>query len=171
MGTSQHELAATPRLGRYEIDTGRSTIKFRARHQFGLGRVVGTFAVRSGTVDVAEPLAASRLRVEVDAASFATGFEQRDRSVRSPAFLDTDRYPTMTFVSERVDATSIAGRLTVREVTRPVVLAIRQSTISPGGFTVVATTRIDRRDFGVTASPWRTGRRLDLTLEVACILV
>jgi len=169
METSQEQVGATPRVGRYEIDTRKSTIKFRVRQQYGLGRVVGTFAVRSGTVDVAEPLAASRLRVEVDAASFATGFEQRDRSVRSPAFLDTRRHPTMTFVSERVDTTTVAGQLTVRGVARPVTLAIQQFRISPAGFTVVATTRIDRRDFGVTASPWRTGRRLDLTLEVTCV--
>jgi polyisoprenoid-binding protein YceI len=59
--------------------------------------------------------------------------------------------------------------LTVRDVTRPVSVSIAQSVVAPGSFTVRATARIDRADFGVTASRGLAGRYLDLTLEIRCL--
>ena len=51
------EAQVTPRPGRYEIDTSCSAVTFRTRHPFGLAPVRGSFAIRAGTIDVAEPLA------------------------------------------------------------------------------------------------------------------
>lgn len=159
----------TPRLGRYSIDTDSSSITFRSRHFFGLMPVRGTFAIRGGTVEVTEPLPQSRLRVEIEAASFSTGNGQRDRDVRSVKFLDTDRHPLITFVSGRVDATSVSGRLTVCGITRSASLSIVGSEVHTNSFTVHATTRVDRIEFGVTAARGMAGRHLDLTLEVTCV--
>ncbi|MFG2949929.1 YceI family protein [Streptomyces adustus] len=171
MDATENSTTATPRLGRYAIDTDGSSITFRSRHFFGLAPVRGTFAIQGGTVDVAEPLSQSRLRVEIDAASFTTGNDQRDGHVRSERFLDTDRHPLMTFVSERVDASSVSGTLTVCAVARPVSLAIVRSQIHADSFTVRATTRVDRTEFGVTAARLMAGRHLELTLEVTCVPV
>ncbi|MCI4065642.1 YceI family protein [Micromonospora sp. R77] len=169
METSPEHTTTIPQLGRYDVDPARSTVRFRTTHLFGLGKVDGTFAVRSGTVEVAEPLSASRVQAEVDAASFNTGSAQRDRTVRSATFLDTDRHPVLTFVSERIDETSITGRLTVKGVTGPVTLTVRESAGTDDGFRVVATTRVDRLEFGVTGSRGMTGRYLDLTVEAVCV--
>jgi polyisoprenoid-binding protein YceI len=169
METRQVHPVTTPQLGRYEIDTGRSTVTFRTRHLFGLAPVRGTFAIRSGTIDVAEPLAASPILAEIDAASFCTRNPQRDASVRSARFLDAARHPVMTFRSERIDGEELTGTLTVRGVTRPVRLAVELADVSPRTFTARATTRIDRTEFGVTASRGLAGRYLDLSLEVRCI--
>ncbi|MFR9676885.1 YceI family protein [Streptomyces sp. TR06-5] len=158
-----------PRLGRCAIDTERSRIGFAGRHLFGLLPVRGTFALRSGTVDVAEPLQDSCIEVEIDAGSFRTGNPRRDRDVRSAKFLDTDRHPVFRFSSERVDEAGVSGGLTVLGVSRPVRLEIREYTVSgPDGFTVRATTRLDRTEFGVTAAPGLAGRHLDVTAEVFC---
>ena len=159
----------TPQLGRYEIDTGRSTVTFRTRHLFGLAPVHGRLAIRGGTVDIAEPLAASAVHAEIDAASFHTRNPQRDASVRSARLLDVARYPVITFISDRADRQELAGLLTVRGVTRPVSLSIEQSTVSPRSFTVRATARIDRTEFGVTGYRGLAGRYLDLSLEVQCV--
>lgn len=169
MQTKPDHTATTPQLGRYEIDTGSSTVRFRTRHLFGLGPVRGSFAIRGGTVDVAEPLAASRVRAEIDAASFRTGNAARDAAVRSARLLDADSHPVMTFASERTDGATLTGTLTVRGVTRPVTLSIEESAVAPGSFTARASTRIDRTEFGVTASRGLAGRHLDLTLEVRCL--
>ncbi|MCO6007391.1 YceI family protein [Actinoallomurus purpureus] len=169
MATTNNPVTTTPRLGRYTIDTNRSSITFRSRHFFGLLPVKGTFAIRSGTIEVAEPLAESSLRVEADAASFHTGNDQRDAHVRSAAFLDTGRHPLITFVSDGVDTTTVSGTLTVCDVSQPVSLAIVHSEVAAETFTVRATTRVDRHDFGVTASRLMAGRHLDLTLEVTCV--
>jgi len=159
----------TPQLGRYEIDTGRSTVTFRTRHLLGLAPVRGRLAIRGGTVDIAEPLAASAVHAEIDAASFHTRSPQRDASVRSARLLDAARYPVITFVSDRVDDTELAGLLTVRGVTRPITLSTEPLAVSPRSFTVRATTRLDRTEFGVTAYPGLAGRYLDMSLEVQCV--
>jgi polyisoprenoid-binding protein YceI len=169
MQTKPEHTAATPRLGRYEIDTSSSTVRFRTRHLFGLGPVRGSFAIRSGTVDIAEPVAGSRIRAEVDAASFRTGNPARDTAVRSARFLDAGTHPVMTFASERTDGSTLTGTLTVRGVARPVTLSIESSAVAPGAFTARASTRIDRTEFGVTALRGLAGRYLDLTLEVRCL--
>jgi polyisoprenoid-binding protein YceI len=169
MQTKPEHTAATPQLGRYEIDTSSSTVRFRTRHLFGLGPVRGSFAIRSGTVDIAEPVAGSRIRAEIDAASFRTGNPARDTAVRSPRFLDAGTHPVMTFASERTDGSTLTGTLTVRGVARPVTLSIEQSAVAAGSFTARASTRIDRTEFGVTALRGLAGRYLDLTLEVRCL--
>ena len=160
-----------PRLGRYEIDASRSRVTFRTRHMFGLGPVRGTFAIRSGSVDIAEPLADSAVQAEIDAASFRTGNEQRDQSVLSARLLDATRYPVISFRDGHVgaDGTTIRGTLTVREVARPVSLSIGQVTVDGQSFTASATVRVDRTEFGVTAMRGLAGRYLDLTLEVQCV--
>jgi polyisoprenoid-binding protein YceI len=169
MQTTSHHPQTAPQLGRYEIDTGQSAVRFRTRHLFGLAPVRGTFAIRSGTVDVTEPLAGSAVRAQIDAASFRTGSGQRDRAVRSARFLDAARHPVMTFISERTDHQAVTGTLTVCGVARPVTLPVQLSDVSPRSFTARATVRIDRTEFGVAASRGLAARYLDLSLEIRCV--
>ncbi len=163
------ETQVPPRPGRYEIDTSCSAVTFRTRHLFGLAPVRGSFAIRAGTIDVAEPLTGSSAYVEIDPASFRTANGQRDNNVRSERLLDAGRYPVITFRSEGVDSPALTGTLTVRNVTMPVTLSIEQTAVTPGSFNAKASTRIDRTEFGVTAYRGVAGRYLDLTVEVRCV--
>jgi polyisoprenoid-binding protein YceI len=163
------ETQATPRPGRYEIDTSCSAVTFRTRHLFGLAPVRGSFAIRTGTIDVAEPLAGSRVCVQIDPASFRTGNRQRDNNVHSERLLDAGRYPVITFRYDGVDGPALTGTLTVRNVTMPVALSIEQSAVTPRSFNAHATTRIDRTEFGVTAYRGLAARYLDMTVEVRCV--
>jgi len=158
-------------LGRYEIDASQSKVTFRTRHMFGLGPVRGTFAIRSGSTAIAEPLTDSAIEAEIDAASFRTRNPQRNRTVRSARFLDAARYPVISFRDGRVspDGQTISGTLTVRDVSRPVTLSVGQVTAAGRSFTGTATVRVDRTEFGLTAMPGLAGRYLDLTLEVRCV--
>ena len=167
---TEPQITQAPRLGHYQIDVSQSRVTFRTRHMFGLGPVRGTFAIRSGSVDIAEPLADSAVQAEIDAASFRTGNEQRDQSVLSARLLDATRYPVISFRDGHVgaDGTTIRGTLTVREVARPVSLSIGQVTVDGQSFTASATVRVDRTEFGVTAMRGLAGRYLDLTAEVRC---
>ncbi|MFJ8386469.1 YceI family protein [Streptomyces sp. NPDC094438] len=169
METNQHRTTAAPGLGRYEIDPGASTVTFTTRHVFGLLPVHGSFAVRSGTVDITEPLTGSRVHAVIDPASFHTGSRRRDTAVCSARFLDTARHPSMTYTADRLDGTSITGMLTVCGVAQPVTLSIEKSASSAGAFTARATTRIDRTRFGVTAARGMAGRHLDVRIEVRCV--
>jgi polyisoprenoid-binding protein YceI len=160
----------TPSLGHYEIDASQSQVRFRTRHMFGLGPVRGTFEIRSGSADVAEPLADSTVRAEIDTASLRTGNRQRDRSVLSARFLDAGRFPVISFAGGPAspDGQAIRGTLTVRDVTRPITLSVGQVSADGQSFTASAAVRVDRNEFGVTAMPGMAGRYLDLTVEVRC---
>src|SRR5262249_45275415 len=120
------------------------------------------------TIDVAEPLGASSIYAEIETASFQTDSAVRDAAVRSPRFLDAGSHPVMTFISDNADGTSVTGPLTLRGVARPVRMAIEESNDTPRSFSAPAAVRVDRTDFGVTASPGLAGRYLDLRLEVHC---
>jgi polyisoprenoid-binding protein YceI len=157
-----------PRLGRYDIDTSRSAITFRTRHLFGQAQVRGSLAIRSGTVEIREPLAGSAVRAEIDAASFKTGNPQRDHTVRSAKFLDAGRHPVITFTADRIDGSNVDGALTVRGVSRPVSLSIDEVYGSAQSFTAGGSVRIDRTSFGLTALRGLAGRHLDVTLQVSC---
>lgn len=173
------EAGPVPRIGRYEIDTGVSSVTFRTRHMFGLGGVTGTFTIRHGVIDIVEPVTECRVEVDIDAASFHTGNLQRDARVRSAHFLDAARHPSMRFASTRLDRSAggaaLAGTLTVCGVTAPVSLVgltIEQPDTGlarSGSFVADATTRIDRTEFGVTGSRGMTGRYLDVSLRVVCV--
>jgi polyisoprenoid-binding protein YceI len=168
MQTTHDQAVTAPQLGRYAIDPDRSAVTFRTRHMFGLAPVRGRFAIRGGTVDVAEPASASDVRVEIDAASFRTRNRQRDAAVRSAQFLDAAAHPVIRFAADRLDGHALTGSLTVRGVTRPVTLTIERVETAPRAFTARATTRIDRTEFGVTALRGVAGRYLDMTVEVRC---
>ena len=168
--TANAEFSATkPRPGRYDIDPDGSSVAFRTRHLFGLAPVRGTLRIRSGAVDVTEPLGSSRIRVEVDAASFRTGNVARDGVVRSARFLDTGRHPVLVFVAERMDGQVLSGDLTVCGTTRPLCFPAEVSALPDGSFTARAAVRVDRTEFGVTASRGLAGRYLDVTAELRCV--
>ena len=177
-------IATAPQPGHYDIDPDRSRVTFATRHLFGLGRVKGSFGIRGGTADVADPVAASVIYAEIETASFRTKNRQRDHAVLSPRFLDPAGHPVMTFRSDRIEAgpsggsrgvvpsgqqgQTLTGTLMVRGTARPVTLTVNRCEVSRGSFTVRATARIDRTEFGITAARGLAARYLDLTVEAQC---
>jgi polyisoprenoid-binding protein YceI len=171
--TINDDAVQVPRAGRYAIDPRGSTIAFRSRHLFGVAPVRGTMAISQGVVEVADPITDSSVQVEIDTTSFHTGSRHRDGDVRSARFLNAARYPSMTFTSQRLDRSdghwTLTGTLVVRDVARPVSLAIEQSAVQPGtasSFVVCASTRIDQTDFGLTAARGLAGRHLEVSLRI-----
>jgi len=148
-----------PVAGAYTLDASHTHAGFVVRHM-KVAKVRGGFAGLTGSAVVAEDPLASSVEVSIDTASIATRDEQRDGHLRSPDFLDVDRHPTMQFRSNGLTATGagrfeIAGELTIRGITREVVLdtTFEGALIDPWGnqrFGVTATTEINREDFGLT---------------------
>jgi len=151
--------AATPAAIVYTIDPNHSELRFRIRHL--VSRVSGTFARWTGTITVADPARWEDATVEVaiEAASIDTNNESRDSDLRGESFFDAAKHPTITFRSTRIerrgDQARIHGDLTMRGVTKPVVLegAFLGSTRAANGRERVgfeAATTIDRLDYGIT---------------------
>ena len=147
-----------PAPGRYQLDPSHSSVDFQVRH-LGLSKVRGGFGAFAGTVTISEDPTASEVVVEIDAASFTTGAEDRDAHVRSADFLDVEQYPQLTFRSVGVrqdgDDWVVDGELTIKDVTRPVSLDVEfegagQDPWGNGRIAFHATTEFDRDDFGIT---------------------
>jgi polyisoprenoid-binding protein YceI len=147
----------------WTIDAAHSAAEFSAKHMM-ITTVRGRIADVRGTITLDETAPGrSAVDVELAAASIDTRSEQRDGHLRSPDFLDVERYPTITFRSRRVDGAraregttfAIVGDLTIRGVTREVTLdaTYEGRGRDPWGGERVsfsAETKIDRRDFGLT---------------------
>jgi polyisoprenoid-binding protein YceI len=164
--------------GRYRIDAGRSTVTFTTRHLFGLAPVRGTFALRDGTVHVADPVTGSTVRARVAAATFQSGSAVRDAAVLSPKLLDATACPSLTFTSTgfapaegEAGQWQLRGALEVRGVTRPVEARV---TVAPatnaGPLRASAQLTVDRYAFGITAFRGLAARWLTVDLEIVAEL-
>jgi polyisoprenoid-binding protein YceI len=173
-----------PAAGDWELDPVHTSAQFVARHLM-VSKVRGKFTEVSGTIHIAEDATESSVEVRIDPASVETGDEQRDAHLRSPDFLDVERYPEITFRSTSIEGSSpshflVHGELTVHGVTRPVTLEAEYHGVTAdpwggrrAGFS--ATTEVDREDFGLTwnvaieAGGFVVGKKVRLELEVEAI--
>ena len=91
-------------MSTYQIDTAHSSAQFKVRHMM-IANVKGEFDKVSGTVtfDPANP-SASSVEANIDVATISTRDEQRDAHLKSPDFLDAEKFPTITFKSKKVAA-------------------------------------------------------------------
>jgi polyisoprenoid-binding protein YceI len=169
-------------MSTWQLDTAHTVVSFTAKHMM-ITKVRGIFKGVTGTLDFdeADP-AASRVEVAIPAATVESGMEARDNHLRSADFLDADTYPELTFASTGIapkgDRWAITGDLTIRGVTRPVVLDTEALGIVTGmdgrrhaGFE--ATTKIRRSEWGLTwnvgleAGGWLVSDDVAIELEVA----
>ena len=157
-------------VGSYRIDPTRSTVSFRTRHLFGLGRVQGTFALRTGQIRVARPVEQSSVRAALATGSFTTGNGRRDDDVRSARFLNAAAHPDITFTSDRLQLFggkwTVSGTLCAHGISRPLDLLVDRAHCSGGEMSLRAQARIDRYDFGVTGAKGMAARHLGLQLQV-----
>jgi polyisoprenoid-binding protein YceI len=122
--------------------------------------VAGTFRDWGGTVviDTVNP-SNSKVNVEVKTASIETLKAERDTHLRTGDFFDVERFPAMTFRSTSVTvkdkSVRLAGDLTIRDRTKPVVIegTYQGRFKDPWGkmrTAFIAATKINRQDFGVS---------------------
>jgi polyisoprenoid-binding protein YceI len=167
----------------WNIDPTHSAAEFKVKHMM-ISNVKGHFSKISGTLSLDEAnLANSRVEATIDAASIETRDPQRDAHLKSPDFFDAEKFPTLAFKSSRVTRIgngelAVEGDLTIRGVTRKATFNVEGPTAAakdPWGNTRVAlsaTTKINRKDFGLT---WNTaletggilvGEEVTITLDV-----
>ena len=150
----------TAALTRWDFDPAHTLVEFTVTHLM-ITKVRGRFAEVTGHVDLpADGVQGARAEVTMVAASLDTRNADRDAHLRSPDFLDVDTHPSLTFRSTGIEAGTdgtfqLLGDLTIRGVTRPVVLDVQEegSAMDPWGGSRIAWSAekvIDRRDFGLT---------------------
>jgi polyisoprenoid-binding protein YceI len=164
---------SAPAVTTWKIDPAHSSAEFKVKHMM-ICNVKGSFRVSEGvlTENPASPTL-SGIRATIEAGTVSTGEDQRDTHLKSADFFDIDKFPTMTFKSTSVQQKgegeySVTGDLTIHGITKPVTFAVEgpgAPNKDPWGNTrigLAATTKINRKDFGLT---WNS------TLETGGVLV
>lgn len=182
MSTQQTNLSIP--TGTWEIDPAHSSANFSARHLM-VSKVRGSFKSFHGTITIAEDPLQSTSEVEIDAASIDTRDEQRDGHLKSPDFLDVEKFPTIVFTSTSVkprggDEYDFTGDLVIHGVTRPVELDLTFTGLQkdPWGGTRIgfeANTEISRKEFGLEwnvaleAGGVMVGDKVKIELEIEAV--
>jgi len=144
----------------WQVDTAHTQIQFSVRHMM-ITKVRGTFEKFDILLNLDEENPEkTTVQAQIELASINTRDAQRDAHLRSADFFDSEKHQTMTFVSERVEVLSaerarLYGNLTIRDITRPVVLDVEYvgQAKSPWGTVSAgfnAHTTINRKDWNLT---------------------
>jgi polyisoprenoid-binding protein YceI len=171
----------------YQIDPRHSSAGFGVTHLM-ISTVRGEFHGVTGTVIVDDSdLSKSSVNVTIDATTVDTREPDRDKHLKSDAFFDVAKYPTITFQSTKVERNNdgslkVTGGLTIRGVTKTATLnaTLPKAPIKdPWGLQRTASsasTKINRQDFGVA---WNqkldsggvvVGDDVNITLDVEMII-
>ncbi|HZF41814.1 MAG TPA: YceI family protein [Sphingomonadaceae bacterium] len=169
---------ARVQAGTYKVDPAHTQVNWTVNH-LGFSLFSGLFADATGTlvIDPRRPNA-SRLSITIPMNRVVSTSGALDTHLRNADFFDVGKHPTATFTSTRVQATGtrarITGNLTLRGVTRPVVLDARfiGAGNNPMGNKALnigfaATTRISRSAFGITYGVPAVGDAVDLQINAA----
>ncbi|MDI1336135.1 MAG: YceI family protein [Lacunisphaera sp.] len=144
----------------YKIDATHSSIGYSLRHM--LSKFTSNFTKLSGDLTIdRDNLEKSSVTATIDVGAMTTDNEGRDKHVKSPDFFDTAKFPTATFKSKSFKKTGetsfdITGDLTIKDLTKEVVLKANllgfAPGMRPGSFLTgwEATTSIKKSEFGLT---------------------
>ena len=169
--------SASAAVEAYKIDATHSNIQFRLRHL--VSKFTGSFSTVAGTINVdRDHLEQSSVEATIDIGSVNTADEKRNNHLKSPDFFDFAKFPSMTFKSTAwkktgEDAFDVTGNLTIKDVTKPVVLKVKLLGFGPGmgGATVSGwevTGAIKKSEFGL-GGPAMLGKVLgdDVAINLA----
>ncbi|HEX2058949.1 MAG TPA: YceI family protein [Actinomycetota bacterium] len=165
----------------WNIDTAHTSVGFVARH-LGLSKVRGQFASFRGEVE-GDPSDVTTAKgwFEVDLASIDTGNADRDAHLKSADFFDVEKFPTMRFVSKRIEGSGdtyrVTGDLTIKDVTKEVTLDYEHGgeVIDPYGNRKIGGTltgTVKRSEWGLTwnvpleSGGWLVSDNIKLEIDV-----
>jgi polyisoprenoid-binding protein YceI len=174
--------AATSRADTYRLEPIHCQVLFFADH-LGFSRQMGRFTGVSGRFyfDPDDP-ASSSVEAEIDVRSLWLGDAAWERKVLSDDFFDARRWPTMRYVSTRVEPVGdgrlrVEGELSLRGVSRPVALDVRVNRVGRNSFTFEhragfsATATIKRSEFGMRRLLAAVGDEVEIRLEIEGVRV
>jgi len=165
----------------YAIDNNHSTVGFSVPILGGLSQVKGKFTDFAITLNNDEKdITKSSVSVVIKATSVDTGIEGRDRHLRTADFFDVEKFPEITFKSERIEKKGkqfIAhGPLTMHGVTKEIELpftvngTFKNPTTNKIAVGYSAKVVLNRRDFGINYSrqdsPTFVGDNITVEIEL-----
>jgi polyisoprenoid-binding protein YceI len=169
----------------WKPDRAHSKVDFSVQHMV-ISEVTGRFTDFDMTLKQGEEdFTGSEVEASIKAASVNTDNESRDKHLRSDDFLNAEKFPELKFKSASFEKAGentykVAGDLTIRDVTKPVVLDVTLGgrITDPRGNQRVgfkATTVIDRFEYGVKwsrsleAGGLIAGKDVTITLHIELV--
>ena len=160
----------------YTLDPYHTNLYWKANH-FGFSNPSGKFATVTGTVTLDEAAPdKSSVNVTVNTGSVVTGIDLFNEHLRADKFFNSEKFPTATFVSSKVEPTGkdtakVTGDLTLVGVTKPVTLDVTLNKIGENpinklktaGFT--ATGVVKRSEFGMTYALHGVSDDVQITID------
>jgi len=170
-------------IAKFNIDPAHSLVWFTIKH-LAIAKVKGEFTSVGGSLSV-NPDDPSTLKIDatIVANTFHTNDDKRDAHVKSADFLDVEKYPEITFVSDgstriNADHYMVTGKLSLHGVTKEISIDCHDRSdeitdqVGNRRFAIVGNTKINRNDFGVKFNaPLGTGglmlgEELDIQLDL-----
>lgn len=144
---------------KFILDDNHTYILWHINH-LGFSTQAGKWYAKGFVILDKEQPQNSKVEATIDVASISTGLPELDEHLKSPLFFDTKKYPTATFVSNKIDVLSrtsakVQGLLTLHGVSKPVILMVTLNKVGKNPLTnkisvgFSAKTDIKRSDFGM----------------------
>lgn len=155
----------------YKIDPAHSFVEFRIQH-LGFSWLYGRFNDVSGqfTYDGAKP-GNSSFSVEILTASVDTKHAERDKHLKSKDFLDTGKYPTASFKSNRFDGKTLTGILSLHGVSKTIKIDVNKVGEGKdpwGGYRAgfIGKVAFKKSDFGIDYNLGPAGEMIEFELGI-----
>jgi len=165
----------------YRLDPVHTRVMFAIDHA-GFSKAIGTVSGSTGTLRFdPEDWRGARLQASVPIARIDLGDAAWNKATLAGNLLDAEDHPSAEFVSTRIepiapDRASVYGMLTLRGVSREIVLdvklnAAKRHPLPPFRRTVgfSATAMLSRKDFGIDAWPSVIGDAVELRIEAEAV--
>lgn len=159
----------------YKIDPDHTSAEWRINH-LGFSNPSGKW-MANGTLEFdPKALEKSHANITIDLAKILTGNPELDKHLRGKLFFDVEKFPTATFVSDKVTVmnnaiTEISGNLTIHGITRPITFKVTQNKVGLSPISNRPTigfsggTTLKRSDFGIVTLLPQLGDQVDLHIE------
>lgn len=158
------------------MDLSHADVSFSVR-VLGVFEINGEFERLHGGLIFNENCNATDITFSIDSASVTTRDTALDRVLRSPALLNTETFPTITFASNRIvlhhsDPGLITGQLDLNGITREVSFVLTHNLDSEDAIPTTAsrleaTVTISRKAFGITALPVAVSDNINITVTMS----
>ncbi|MBE2984038.1 YceI family protein [Campylobacter sp. RM9344] len=158
----------------YELDPIHSSTSFKIKH-LSISNVVGSFKSFKATADMdGEKLKSLSATIKTD--SIFTDNDARDKHLRSADFFEVEKYPEIKFEMTGISGDDIKGNLTIKNVTKPVILeyefggkTVGQDGKAKVGFSLEGEIKRSDFDFAPSTSTVTLGDKIKIDIEVEAV--
>jgi polyisoprenoid-binding protein YceI len=140
--------------GVYKVDPSHTNVTFAVKHMM-ISTVNGEFEKFDGNFELDDKNKLIALSGEMEVESINTNIAKRDAHLKSDEIFDAKQFPKVTFVLDKVKGDKAYGKLTIKGITKDVVLDYEfgGTVTDPWGKQRAGLSlsgKIDRRDYNIT---------------------